>query len=159
MKYNELTIEPKKRSQRAGRGISAGLGKTAGRGTKGQKARTGSKKKPGFAGGQNPLMQQLPKLPGFRSFKPKAENVSIGQLNAIKEKVIDAQVLATNGLVTSPFNRIKLLADGELKSAKTVKLPLASVAAIDALNKSGGSFVATTRLQRPKKPSDSDSKA
>ena len=61
MKYNELEIRPKKLAKRVGRGISAGQGKTAGRGTKGQKSRTGYRKNPGFEGGQNPLMQALPK--------------------------------------------------------------------------------------------------
>jgi large subunit ribosomal protein L15 len=80
MKYNELQLGRDRKSKRLGRGISAGGGKTAGRGTKGQGARTGSKAKPGFAGGSNPLMQKLPKLPGFHSHKVKAETVYTGQL-------------------------------------------------------------------------------
>ena len=75
MKYHELTTTKNKKINRVGRGIAAGQGKTAGRGTKGQGARTGSSKKPGFAGGSNPLMQKLPKLPGFKSHRPKVETV------------------------------------------------------------------------------------
>ena len=60
MKYHELTSTSQKSPKRVGRGIAAGQGKTAGRGTKGQGARTGSSKRPGFEGGQNPLMQRLP---------------------------------------------------------------------------------------------------
>ena len=67
MKYNELSPVAGKSRKRVGRGIAAGQGKTAGRGTKGQGARTGSSKRPGFEGGQNPLMQRLPKLAGFKS--------------------------------------------------------------------------------------------
>ena len=155
MKYNQLTINSKRSTKRLGRGIAAGQGKTAGRGTKGQKSRTGSKKKPGFAGGTNPLMQQLPKLPGFKSLRPKAEVVKLSQLEIIKVKVIDSTVLAEHQLITNPFVRVKLLSGGELKSAKTVKLPEASQAAIEALNKAGGSFEKVIRAQRPKKSSDS----
>ncbi len=75
MKFNELTTTHKKSPKRVGRGIAAGQGKTAGRGTKGYGARTGSKARPGFAGGQNPIMQALPKLPGFRSHKVPMESV------------------------------------------------------------------------------------
>ncbi|MEI9914133.1 MAG: 50S ribosomal protein L15 [Candidatus Saccharibacteria bacterium] len=157
MKYHELTTAPKKSPKRVGRGISAGQGKTAGRGTKGQLSRTGSKKKPGFAGGTNPIMQQLPKLPGFKSYRPKAEIVTIGQIEAIKVKAIDANVLFEHKLVSSPFVRIKLLSDGELKSAKTVKLPEASKGAVDALAKAGGGFEKVQRLQQQKKNSDSKS--
>ena len=75
MKYHELQVNSNRDARRVGRGISAGQGKTAGRGTKGQRSRTGSGRRPGFEGGQNPLMQRLPKLPGFRSIRVKAENV------------------------------------------------------------------------------------
>jgi len=157
MKYNELEIAPKKSSKRLGRGISAGQGKTAGRGTKGQKSRTGSKKKPGFAGGTNPVMQALPKLPGFRSYRIKAVTVKIGQLDAVKSKNIDGYTLAEAKLISDPFARIKLLAGGELKAAKTVKLPEASQGAIDAVKKAGGSFEKVARLKQQKKISDSKS--
>ena len=81
MKYNELRINQTETAKRVGRGIAAGQGKTAGRGTKGQEARTGSSNAPGFAGGQNPLMQRLPKLPGFRSHQSKPKLVYTGQLD------------------------------------------------------------------------------
>ncbi|MHB1864645.1 MAG: 50S ribosomal protein L15 [Candidatus Saccharimonadales bacterium] len=157
MKYHQLTANPNRKSKRVGRGISAGGGKTAGRGTKGQKSRAGSGMRPGFSGGQNPLMQQLPKLPGFRSLRPKAEIVNLSQLAAIKDKVIDARVLADNNLISSPFIRVKLLSNGEIKTAKTVKLPAASQRAIDAVSKAGGSFEKSEQLKRPKRSSDSKS--
>ncbi len=89
MKYNELQTSKPKSARRLGRGISAGQGKTAGRGTKGQRSRTGSKRRPGFEGGQNPLMQRLPKLPGFRSIRPKSELVYTGQLNQFSGQTAD----------------------------------------------------------------------
>src|ERR1700743_555079 len=99
MKYNDLSATPSKSRKRVGRGIAAGQGKTAGRGTKGYGARTGSKKKPGFVGGQNPLMQALPKLPGFTSKRTPAENVFTDQLNSLGAKV-DTAVLAEAKLIS-----------------------------------------------------------
>src|SRR5579863_2024931 len=113
MKYHELsTVQPKSKS-RVGRGIAAGQGKTAGRGTKGQKSRTGSSRRPGFEGGQTPLMQHLPKLRGFQSHKMPAEVVYTSQLNSLSAKTIDTSVLAGAGLITSPYVNVKLLVKGE----------------------------------------------
>jgi large subunit ribosomal protein L15 len=150
MKYHELKVSASKKANRVGRGISAGQGKTAGRGTKGQKARTGAKSRPGFAGGQNPLMQQLPKLPGFRSLRTPAEEVYTGQLDALKSKTVTAETLAKAGLISNAYVTVKLLNKGELKSAVTIKLPMASAAAIEIVEKAGGTFEKTARLQRPK---------
>lgn len=150
MKYHELTSAHKKSPKRVGRGIAAGQGKTAGRGTKGQGARTGYSKKPGFEGGQNPLMQRLPKLRGFRSLRTPAENVYTGQLNQLSAKV-NNQTLAEAGLVTSEFSRVKLLLRGDVSKKLTVELQAASVNAIAALEKAGGSFKAVGRPMRPAK--------
>lgn len=150
MKYHELQIERYKKGKRVGRGIAAGRGKTAGRGTKGQGARTGSSKRPGFAGGQNPLMQKLPKLPGFRGLKAKAETVYTGQLEQFGGKTVDNAVLAEAGLVSSAYVVVKLLNKGELTKKVTVKLQSASQTALAAIEKAGGSFEATDRPLRPK---------
>ncbi len=150
MKFHQLQTTTLKSSRRVGRGIAAGRGKTAGRGTKGQKARAGSSAKPGFAGGQNPLMQKLPKLPGFKSHRVAAENVYTGQLEQFASKTVTAETLATSGLISNPYVSAKLLVQGELTKRVTVKLPAASAAAIAAVEKAGGSFEKTTRLSRPK---------
>jgi len=150
MKYHELEVSKQRRIKRVGRGISAGQGKTAGRGTKGQGARTGSRKKPGFAGGSNPLMQKLPKLPGFRSHKIAAENVYTGQLEQFANKTIDAQVLADAGLISNAYVSVKLIVKGDLTKKVTVKLPRASESAIAAVQSAGGTFEKTARLSRPK---------
>lgn len=148
MKYNELISPHKSSPKRVGRGIAAGQGKTAGRGTKGQGARTGSSKKPGFEGGQNPLMQRLPKLHGFKSHKVAAENVFTDQLDALGAKV-DNALLAEKGLVSSPYVRVKLLHRGPVTKKVTVSLQGASGAAIEALQKSGGEFKTVAREGRP----------
>ncbi len=150
MKYHELKTTTPKPAKRVGRGIAAGQGKTAGRGTKGQGSRTGSSAKPGFAGGSNPLMQKLPKLPGFRSHKIAPETVYTGQLEQFAGKTVDANVLAEAGLVSNAFVSVKLIVKGDLTKKVTVKLPRASASAIEAVQAAGGTFEPTARLGRPK---------
>jgi large subunit ribosomal protein L15 len=149
MKYNELNITKNRAAKRVGRGISAGQGKTAGRGTKGQMARTGAKKNPGFTGGQNPIMQALPKLPGFKSKRLKAENVYTGELDQFAGKTIDTTVLAEAGLISSPFVRVKLLVNGDIEKKLDVKLQSASKTAIEAIQKAGGTFEKVSQVSRP----------
>lgn len=149
MKFNELNIEANKQRRRVGRGIAAGRGKTAGRGTKGQGSRTGSKARPGFEGGQNPLMQRLPKLRGFKSHRTPAENVTVGQLERFGGKTVDSEVLAAAGLISNAYVKVKLLSGGELTKKVIVKLPMASKTAIVAIENAGGSFEATPQLGRP----------
>lgn len=148
MKFNELNISANKSAKRVGRGISAGQGKTAGRGTKGQKSRTGSSRKPGFEGGQNPLMQRLPKLHGFRSYKAPVEAVYTGDLDALKGAVT-TEALAEAGLISNPYVRVKLIVKGEVTKKHDVKLQSASEAAIEAVQKAGGTFEKVARAARP----------
>jgi large subunit ribosomal protein L15 len=150
MKYHELDITSNKSKKRVGRGIAAGQGKTAGRGTKGQGARTGSSRRPGFSGGQIPLMQQLPKLPGFRSHRVKPELVYTGQLDQFgASKVIDTAALAEKGLISSPHVSVKLVVKGTLTKKVSVKLQAASESAIAAVQRAGGTFEAVPRVGRP----------
>jgi len=154
MKYNELTLRSNKKSNRVGRGISAGQGKTAGRGTKGQKSRTGSSRKPGFEGGQNPLMQRLPKLRGFTSHRKIIDNVYTGQINSLSGE-IDNQALFDAKLVSSPNTNVKLIVKGEITKKLNVKLQLASKGAVEAIKKSGGTFVVVDQVKRVAKKSSS----
>jgi large subunit ribosomal protein L15 len=149
MKYNDLQITKNRSPKRVGRGIAAGQGKTAGRGTKGQMSRTGSHKRPGFEGGQNPLMQRLPKLHGFRGLRIDAEEVYTGDLNQFSAKTVDSYTLSEAGLISSPFVRVKLLVRGELTSKVTVKLDGASAGAIEVIKKAGGSFEKVARTAAP----------
>jgi large subunit ribosomal protein L15 len=150
MKFNELITAHKKSAKRVGRGIAAGQGKTAGRGTKGYGSRTGSKARPGFAGGQNPIMQALPKLPGFRSHRTPMEYVYTGQLNALTAKKIDSQVLAQAGLVTSAHVRVKLLMKGDVTIKDiTIEVQGASAHAIEAVEKNGGNVKIVPQVGRP----------
>lgn len=140
MKYNDLIVEKNTRPTRKGRGISAGQGKTAGRGTKGQKARTGhSKMARGFMGGQRAIMQAIPKLKGFKSLHDKAEVVYTDRLNDLKGN-IDNFVLADNGLISTPYTKVKVITRGELTAKIDLETQFASKTAIAAIKNAGGSF-------------------
>jgi large subunit ribosomal protein L15 len=149
MKYHELQTTASRSRKRVGRGIAAGKGKTAGRGTKGQKARAGSSAKPGFAGGSNPLMQKLPKLPGFKSHRTAPENIYTGQLNQFSGKTVDSTVLADAKLISNAYVKVKLISKGDLTKKVTVRLPAASESAIAAIQSAGGTFEKTGRRGRP----------
>ncbi len=159
MKYNELTVSKNRAAKRVGRGIAGGQGKTAGRGTKGQGARTGYSKRPGFEGGQSPLMQRLPKLPGFRSLKARAEEVYTGQLDKLAAKTIDSEALAAAGLISSPYVRVKVITRGEVTKKVTVKAQAISASALAAIEKAGGSFEKVAILARPASAKKAEKKA
>lgn len=145
MKYNQLSLSAHRRKNRVGRGIAAGQGKTAGRGTKGYGSRTGSSRRPGFEGGQNPIMQRLPKMRGFRSNKTANETVQVSDLAKLKGSV-DNFSLFEAGLTSSPHVNVKLIGNDALTTKHSVRLQAASKAAIDSVTKAGGSFVATDRV-------------
>lgn len=149
MKYNELILKKQTAKSRVGRGISAGRGKTAGRGTKGQGSRKSGGVRPGFEGGQMPLYMRIPKLRGFKSKKPSAEAVYLGQLENIKKSSIDNQAVYEAGLVSSPYVSVKVIVRGELSSKKEVRLQGASAKAVEAIEKVGGSFKPVARVGRP----------
>jgi large subunit ribosomal protein L15 len=149
MKFNQLQVDKKKSPKRVGRGIAAGQGKTAGRGTKGQMSRTGSSRRPGFEGGQNPLMQRMPKLPGFKSKQQRAEVVYTGKLDAFAGKTADAEAFAKAGLITSPYVKVKIIAGGEVTKKITAKAQGISASALEAIQKAGGTFEKVARTARP----------
>lgn len=150
MKVHELDITRSKTKKRAGRGISAGRGKTAGRGTKGQKARTGKKLRAGFEGGQNPLMQRIPKLKGFKSNRAKAQIVYTENLQIVSGKTVDNFTLAENGLIANPYHAVKIITRGDVAKAFTVKVQGASASAVAAIEKAGGTYEFTQVPQRQK---------
>lgn len=158
MRIHELNVPSNKNSKRKGRGISAGQGKTAGRGTKGQKARSGGSLRPGFEGGQNPLIQRLPKLPGFKSRRQPVQTVTLSDIALIKGKTVDNKTLSERGVTASPYQPVKVVASGELKSAKNVKVQAASKQAIVLIEKAGGTFVKTDS-PKPKASAAADTKS
>jgi len=143
-KYNELEVTAIKNRKRIGRGIAAGQGKTAGRGTKGQKARTGhSQVRATFAGGSGSLVRRIPKSKGFKSLHASAQVVYLDHLNALKGKMIDNFALFEAGLISTPYQAVKIILRGELTEKVDVSVAGASKSVKAAIVKNGGSFVKT----------------
>ncbi len=131
----------KKKRKRIGRGNSSGHGTTAGRGTKGQLSRSGGGKGAGFEGGQNPLAMRLPKLPGFKNpnrvaFIP----VNLDRLEAKFENgdIVDGESLVAKGIIKKASSPVKVLGDGELTKALTVKVDKVSASAQKKIEAAGG---------------------
>jgi large subunit ribosomal protein L15 len=147
MKLNELKENSGATTsrKRVGRGIGSGTGKTGGRGVKGQKSRSGVAIK-GFEGGQMPLHMRLPKR-GFKNpFRKDLNIVSVGRMQQAidagklsADATIDEAALVAAGVLRKQRDGLRLLADGELKAKVTVAATGASKAAIEAVEKAGGS--------------------
>ena len=127
-----------KAAKRKGRGHGSGNGKTAGYGHKGQKARS-SVKKAGFEGGQMPLQRRLPKR-GFNNiFATVYATVKISDLDKFEAgSVVDVEALKKMGLVKKVNDGVKVLGNGELTKALTVKLNAYTASAKEKIEKAGG---------------------
>lgn len=130
----------RKARKRVGRGPGAGGGGTAGRGHKGQNARSGSKRKPGFEGGQMPLVRRIPKLGGFTPRKRTVYAlVNVYQLERFTaDDVVDPAALAGAGLVKKERGRVKILGGGELSTSLTVKAHAFTRSAREKIEAAGG---------------------
>ena len=129
-----------KEAFRKGRGHGSGNGKTGGRGHKGQKARSGGKVRIGFEGGQMPLARRLPKV-GFNNiFATQYAIVNVADLEAAFEagEVVDTEALKAKGLVKKTLDGVKVLGNGELTKALTVKAAAYSASAKEKIEKAGG---------------------
>ncbi len=141
LKLHHLQPAPgsKKSKIRVGRGEGGRRGKTAGRGTKGLKAR--SKLRPGFEGGQMPLVRRLPKLPGFTN--PNKEVYAVINVGALGEAFTAGSAVGPNELhargLVKHRGRIKVLGNGELAHALTVKAHAFSDSAKEKIEAAGGS--------------------
>ncbi len=152
MKLHELRDNPgaTKPKKRVGRGPGSGTGKTAGRGIKGQKSRSGVAIK-GFEGGQMPLDQRLPKR-GFNSRnRKKFAVINLGLIQKfIDAKTLDPKaeitedVLVETGVVRRKLDGVRVLAKGEITSKVTLSVTGASKAAIEAVEKAGGTLTVAT---------------
>ena len=142
MATNLSTIRrPKKANEnkkRIGRGMGSGMGKTSTRGHKGQGSRSGSRLMRGFEGGQMPLHRRLPKRGFTNIFRIEYEVVNLERLAQLGEANITPEVLRQHGVVKGKTSRIKVLGDGELKSALTVRAHKFSKSAQDKIAQAGG---------------------
>jgi large subunit ribosomal protein L15 len=126
--------------KRIGRGRNAGGGKTSGRGQKGQNSRSGSQRKPGFEGGQMPLVRRLPKLGGFTPLNRKVYAVvNVSDLQRFEGgQVVDPSSLAGAGLIKKEHESVKILGDGELTTSLTVRAHAFTRAAREKIEAAGG---------------------
>ncbi len=125
---------------RKGRGTATGQGKTAGRGQDGQKSRSGGGVRLGFEGGQMPLTRRVPKR-GFTNdrFKKEVAAINVDKLNSLKAgTVVTIDELKANNLIKSKYEYAKILSQGELKVALTIKGIALSKAAYDKVIAAGG---------------------
>ena len=128
-----------KKRKRVGRGDGSGHGKTSGRGHKGQGARSGGNTKPGFEGGQMPLQRRLPKRGFHNPFRIEMAVVNLSQLELLPAGgEITPETLMQHGYVTGKTRRIKVLGDGSLSKALTIKAHGFSVKAKEKIEAAGG---------------------
>ncbi len=125
-------------AKRKGRGHGSGNGKTAGYGHKGQKARSGAKQA-GFEGGQMPLQRRLPKR-GFNNiFATRYATITLSDLEKFEAgSTVDVQALMARGILKKAPNGVKVLGNGTLTKALTVKLAAYSASAKENIEKAGG---------------------
>jgi len=138
-------LKPPKGSHRArirkGRGPGSGIGKTSGRGGKGQTARSGGSTRPGFEGGQMPLIRRIPKRGFTNPFKQDAQVVNVRHLGLLAEGVeITPDTLFGAGLVRRPDQPIKLLGMGDVQRKFLVKGVAVSASAKTKIEQAGGTI-------------------
>ena len=138
MKLHELSPAKgsKHSKKRVGRGPGSGLGKTAGRGEKGQKSRTGYSRRPGFEGGQMPLVRRVPKRGFTNIWKVEYAVVNLSQLGEL-EGDITPEILVERGLVRSG-RKVKVLGDGEIGKPLRVVADKFSKSAREKIEAAGG---------------------
>ena len=143
MELKDLHPAPGSRHKRkrVGRGPGSGKGKTAGRGQNGQLSRSGGGKRAGFEGGQTPLARRLPKLPGFTNIN-RVEYVPVN-VKVLEERfeagdVVDRDSLIAKNIVKSYEDLVKVLGDGDLTKALTVKVDKVSASAQAKIEAAGG---------------------
>lgn len=124
---------------RKGRGIASGNGKTAGKGHKGQKARSGGGVRPGFEGGQMPLSRRIPKR-GFNNiFATEYVAVNVDRLNDFEAgAIVDADALIEAGIIKKILDGVKILGNGEITKALTVRAAKFSKSAKEKIEAAGG---------------------
>ena len=144
---NIQSLKPAENSRfsqkRLGRGIGSGLGKTSGKGHKGQNARSGGGVRVGFEGGQMPLVRKLPRR-GFNNsnFAKQYSIVNVSELNKFDENaVVDSNSLIEKGILSKVEEYgVKILGNGKLEKALTVKANKFSESALKKIKKAGGTI-------------------
>lgn len=127
-----------KQPKRKGRGRGSNLGKTSGRGHKGQRSRTSGNVRPGFEGGQMPLIRRVPKRGFTNPFRIPNQVVNLRDLKEVPEDLVTPTVLLEAGLVSTVKRPVKILGTGDIERALTIKSCLVSKTAQSKIEKAGG---------------------
>jgi large subunit ribosomal protein L15 len=146
VRLNELKGAPgsKKARKRVGRGMGSGHGKTSGRGHKGSGARSGAKAHATYEGGQMPLQRRLPRLKGEARGRHTVARpvvyaaVNLGQLEGVSGDRIGPDELRAAGRIRKKAELVKILGDGEIGRAVTVRAHAYSKAAKEKIEAAGG---------------------
>ncbi len=125
--------------KRVGRGTGSGIGKTSGKGQKGQKSRSGGGVRPGFEGGQMPLMRTIPKRGFTNIFSKNYTEINVERLNIFEDgTVVTEELLKSNGIIGKVRDGIKILGNGDLNKKLTVKASKFSKSATEKIEAAGG---------------------
>ncbi len=128
-----------KRTVRVGRGRSSGCGKTSSRGHNGEGQRSGSSAKRGFEGGQMPAYRRLPKLKGFQVYsKVNYAQINVGRIDALGLKEISLETLKEKMTIHPSCVGLRVLGNGEIKNAVTVKAVYFTPSAKEKIEAAGG---------------------
>lgn len=141
MELHNLKPAPgsRQKTKRVGRGIGSGLGKTSGRGHKGQNARSGGGVRPGFEGGQMPLQQRVPKRGFTNIFRKEYVEINLSHLNKFDNGTeVTTELLKEKGIIKSLKDGVKVLGNGNLEKALTVKVQAFSKSAAEKIAAAGG---------------------
>ena len=167
LQLNTIKAQPgaTHRKKRLGRGAGSGHGITSGKGDKGQLARSGGSVRPGFEGGQMPLYRRIPKR-GFTNVLRRSiailNLVDLDKLNPAEFKEITLEALVSANVIKGRYDRLTILATGEIKKAFKIKCHKVSEAAQEKIKKAGGSIeiLAVPGMNGKRKPrEDKEAKA
>ena len=142
MNLNNMSPAPgaKTEKKRLGRGIGSGLGKTSGKGHKGQNARSGGGVRPGFDGGQMPLVRRIPKRGFTNNFKKVYSIVNVSDLEKFADGTeVTAELLLQEGVLSKVEEYgLKVLGNGTLTKKLVVKANKFTKSAAEIIEKAGG---------------------
>ena len=130
------------KSKRLGRGIGSGLGKTSGKGHKGQNARSGGGVRPGFEGGQMPLIRQLPKIGFTNNFRKVYTTINVGELEVLEDgTTVTIELLKSKNIISKiePYG-LKVLGNGNLTKKLNVQAAKFTDGAVKKITANGGTI-------------------
>ncbi len=141
MKLHELKSPEgsRKAPKRLGRGTGSGLGRNSGKGEKGQNSRTGGGVRPGFEGGQMPLFRRLPKRGFTNPFSKKYNAINLDRLNIFENGTeVTEELLLERQVISKKLDGVKILGNGTIEKALTVKVTKFSKSASEKIEAAGG---------------------